>query len=609
MRTILLSGLVLASLLLCPVPGPCAARGDAAANGAQEQDAALKGYTAQLQGASSEDMQELITASLDTFTLQDSPPRTRNLLLRRMHDDIPTLQKVLSSRGYFKGKIATALEEGPDGQPVAVFTVTPGPRFSFGKLRIMPTGDSDPKAPLPSLEQAGLSAGQPYTAKAVLSAQSSILETLGNSGYPFPDIANRKVVADHATDTVNVEFHVKTGPTATFGPVSITGLEYVDAEYVHRKLPWKQGQIYDASLVEKARATLIQSGLFAMAAFDKLEMTPEGELPMQLEMTERKPRTFRAGVRNRTDTGPGGKVEWEHRTLFGEGEHFRASLDADMVKQELLASFRKPSFLMDKASLLVEERLVREHDDAYEGETLVSSVGMEYQLSKSLSAGMGVSYRFSRIRDADEEKDNELFGLFSVPAYLRWDNRNDILNPTTGWRFDVSGAPYLDTLGTASDFLQGQISYTHSVRLVGEDTLILAMRGLLGSTQGAQLDDVPRNVRFYAGGGNSVRGYAYRKAGDLNDNGDPIGGRSVFEAAAELRWRFLGDFGIVAFADVGRACNDQFPTFDDPFLGVGMGLRYYSFLGPIGVDVGIPTDRREGKDDRYQIYISLGQSF
>jgi len=603
----------LAAFLLCLAGGPALAQQAKAAaksgkSGQQAQDKDVQGipYTAELQGDVGEELRALVTGSLDTFTLQQKPPRTKNLLRRRMEDDLPTLKKILSSRGYFKGKIETALTQGQEGL-LAVFTVQPGPRFRFGELRIAPTPKSDPKAPLPAPAAVGLERGAPYTAKAVLDAQSAILKALGQGGYPFPQIADRKVIANHDTNEVSVTFSVVTGPKSGFGETTISGLEHVEPAYAQHFIPWEKGQQFDERLLDKARARLVQTGLFSMATFEKQKITEDGLTPIHIKIVERKPRTVRAGLRYRTDTGIGGKVEWEHRTLLGNGERFHASLDADQVKQELMASFRKPTFMDDDLSLLVEQRITRERDDAYDGESSQTSAGVEYQLGKNLTLGAGVAYRLSRVKDDDE--DEETFGLLSFPAFLSWDSRNDLLNPTRGWRFNLSGAPYVDTLGTSSHFVQLQTSFTHYMRLIGEDTLIFATRGMLGTTQGAGLDEVPKDIRFYAGGGNSVRGFAYRMAGDLDSDDNPVGGRSVFEATGELRWRFLGDFGLVAFTDVGRAYADTFPDLDQElFIGAGMGLRYYSFVGPVGVDVAIPLNPRDA-DDRYQIYVSLGQSF
>jgi translocation and assembly module TamA len=38
-------------------------------------------------------------------------------------------------------------------------------------------------------------------------------------------------------------------------------------------------------------------------------------------------------------------------------------------------------------------------------------------------------------------------------------------------------------------------------------------------------------------------------------------------------------------------------------------VRYYTAIGPLRLDVGVPLDRRQGVDDAVQIYVSIGQAF
>ena len=126
---------------------------------------------------------------------------------------------------------------------------------------------------------------------------------------------------------------------------------------------------------------------------------------------------------------------------------------------------------------------------------------------------------------------------------------------------------------------------------------------------GASRADLPADLRFYAGGGGSVRGFAFQKAGELDDENDPIGGRSLFEASGEVRVRVTDTIGVVAFVDAGAAFSSSFPDFDDELrIGAGPGLRYFSPIGPFRLDVGFPVNPRNS-DDAFQLYISIGQAF
>jgi len=98
-------------------------------------------------------------------------------------------------------------------------------------------------------------------------------------------------------------------------------------------------------------------------------------------------------------------------------------------------------------------------------------------------------------------------------------------------------------------------------------------------------------------------------ASPLDCEDDPVGGRSFFEAAGELRFQVAERVGLVAFLDGGRAFEPAFPDLDEPLLwGAGLGVRYFSPIGPLRFDVAVPLNRR-GVDDSFQVYLSLGHAF
>ncbi|MEL7349611.1 MAG: BamA/TamA family outer membrane protein, partial [Pseudomonadota bacterium] len=110
-------------------------------------------------------------------------------------------------------------------------------------------------------------------------------------------------------------------------------------------------------------------------------------------------------------------------------------------------------------------------------------------------------------------------------------------------------------------------------------------------------------------GSGSVRGFAEDFVGPIGPDNDPTGGRSVFEAGVELRFPIFGDLGGVVFVDSGAVTEDPVPTFDEGLqVAAGGGFRYYSPVGPIRLDVGVPLNGRD-VDDSFQLYISIGQAF
>jgi translocation and assembly module TamA len=125
---------------------------------------------------------------------------------------------------------------------------------------------------------------------------------------------------------------------------------------------------------------------------------------------------------------------------------------------------------------------------------------------------------------------------------------------------------------------------------------------------GGSIPEVPGSRRYYAGGGGSVRGYAYQAVGPRRADNSPLGGLSLLEASFEARRKITKQWGVVAFVDAGSVGGDQFPTGDELPVGAGIGVRYDLGFGPIRADIAVPLNKREG-DAALQIYLSIGQSF
>jgi translocation and assembly module TamA len=158
-------------------------------------------------------------------------------------------------------------------------------------------------------------------------------------------------------------------------------------------------------------------------------------------------------------------------------------------------------------------------------------------------------------------------------------------------------------------FNKSRLDYAHYVEVVQEPQIVLAGRTALGAMVGEPRGAIPANLRFYAGGGGSVRGFGYQLAGELNDNDDPIGGRSLLELSGEVRVRITESIGAVAFVDAGTVYSASVPDFSETLrVGAGPGLRYFSPIGPLRLDVGFPLNPRKS-DDTWQLYISIGQAF
>ncbi len=197
------------------------------------------------------------------------------------------------------------------------------------------------------------------------------------------------------------------------------------------------------------------------------------------------------------------------------------------------------------------------------------------------------------------------FYIAGLTGRVGLDTSDDLLDPTDGFRLTATVEPEASLEDGFAPYVRTQLDGSAYLSL-GESA-VLAGRVRLGSIQGAERLDIAPSRRFYAGGGGSVRGFGYQELGPKDPNGDPIGGRSLNEAAVEMRYRF-GDYGVVAFVDAGQVYESSLPKFSDLRFGAGIGGRFYTNFGPLRVDVATPLDRREG-EGWISVYVSIGQAF
>src|SRR5690606_8958486 len=154
------------------------------------------------------------------------------------------------------------------------------------------------------------------------------------------------------------------------------------------------------------------------------------------------------------------------------------------------------------------------------------------------------------------------FMTLGLAAGLTYDTRDNAADATRGIFLD-------GTIEPVYEFERGNaavraIAEARAYYGFGKDArVVLAGRMKLGMLAGPSAADLPPDLLFFAGGGGSVRGYAYRNIGVETPAGNIVGGRSLVEASIEARMRVTDSIGVVAFADAGYVGAESYPTFDD----------------------------------------------
>lgn len=567
-------------------------------------------YHVEFRGDLENGVPNVLQSVSETYALRQRLPATLEMLERRAKSDISNLQRGLRSEGFYDAQVTVSVN--PDATPPRViFQIDPGPAYTLQAVYFDgPSAEGEFRFPNPAPATINLSLNTRARAPSIAQGVAEFRDFLRQHGHPFPWVTLRETLIDHENRTLTVHYSFNPGPVVRFGPVNIQGEQWVSHAYILQKLPWSEDQIFQASLLNRLRSRLMQTGLFTMVDVshpDTPETGPQGKeiLPITISIAERVPRTIKAGVSYETDTGLGAALDWEHRNMFGQGEELRTRLDVAEKKNMLTAEFTMPSFLSERQSWEFQGIIGEEETEALDSKKIALGAKLIHQIDASWYASIGANYLLSQTRQLGV---TETYGLISTPGELSWDKRNDILNPSSGFRAQVRAEPFLDTLHLNSVFFKLSGVLSAYLPLLAEDRLVLAARGAMGSITGQANLSLPPDQRFYAGGGGSIRGYAYQSIGPEVD-GTIIGGRSMVETSMEMRMRMQNNFGLVAFLDGGQVFSQTELQFRDDFLwGAGLGLRYYTDFAPIRLDVGFPLNRRD-RDDAFQVYVSIGQAY
>ncbi|MGP1274383.1 MAG: autotransporter assembly complex protein TamA [Caulobacterales bacterium] len=518
------------------------------------------------------------------------------------------IRRYLDSQGYFAALIDPRLDD--DQRPLV--RVRPGERFSIAEFDVVfdvPEGSMAPGADIRAASS--VSAGQPMRAEAILTAEASILEALRNNGWPQARAGDHSIIADHLDSSVAVEMRFEAGPFLRFGdPQLAGGLADIDEAYVARLAPFEAGEPVSARLLSTYTQRLQALDSVALA---EARLAPEepGDgnvraVDVRMEPTPR--HRLQLSARFATTEGAGGEAEWARRNLFRRDETLTLTGRVSELNMGGEAELLLPHWRRFAQTLELGSELALERTDAFDQDSFGVRAALSRPVTDNIFASAGLRAQIARITDAAGER---TLNTVTLPLGLAYDDRDDVLDPQSGLAGELRLQPGLTFGDNSNQYVRAVIGARTYVPV--SESLVIAVQGRVGGLFGVEAEAVPADLRFYAGGGGSVRGYGYqalspRVIGINSGELEPFGGRSLAEASLEARWRYSERLGFVGFVDGGVASTSLQPEWDEMRFGAGVGVRYYPGFGPLRVDIATPLNRRSG-DAALHIYISIGQAF
>ncbi len=519
----------------------------------------------------------------------------------------------LESEGYYRAEAEPFADEGEP--PTRGVRAAIGFLFTYASAQIEYLGgepDAETRAELESA-LADIAVGAPARAQPVIETGDKLIAQLRAAGYPDARAEPVDALADARFQTIDLTYRLQPGFRASFGSVTFKGLDHTRADYLDDLKPWKYGDLYSPEKLDAFRGRLAETGLFDTAAAHlSASGAPEPNgffsRDVEVEIKERERRTIAFGASASTSDGYGVDGEWEIRNLSGRGESITLNAQVASLERRLQATYRRPNIKRYGRNVRLGAEIEDFETDAFDQSGANVSATVEEQLTPRVRGSLGAEVGYASILDqaakAAGTGRRDLY-LLNATATAEYIGVRDVLDPQNGVRGRVLAEPGL----TFGDTNIGYTRFSGEISIYGDlgtDDFVGALRGRIGTIAGA--NGAPPDRLFFAGGGGSVRGYEYQSLSPRDASNALIGGRSLVELSAELRWRASDRFGYVAFLDAGAAGSNVEPPIDQMRAGVGVGLRYYAGFGPLRFDFAVPLNKEQGDAD-FQVYISIGQAF
>jgi translocation and assembly module TamA len=531
-----------------------------------------------------------------TLSLAKEPCDATEWKIRGLYDHSDEeIYRALRALGYYHPVVKKALAFKRKCWQ-ADFTIDAGPRTFIRDIDITLNGDARNDPEFQKLRHNLLTEkGQPLRHDHYEKMKRRLELLATERGYLQAAFSEKQLLIDKANNNALIKLVFNTGKRKMFGEVSIEQ-DFLNPEFVQKFITIKSGDFYSGEQLAKTHAALSKSGYF-----ERVEIIPDTEnagqeqVPVAVKLYPGKKHHYGFGVGYDTDLGPLVNAAYNNRRINRRGHFLNANLDLSPVRSTADVEYTVPMDDPARDFFSFGGGFKREDVDTYRSTSAKLSARLKHAFDNGWKQTLFIDSLYEDFNIGGTS--NQVLLLVPGGSWLLSVADNP-MRPTRGYRLELNLAgSYKNPISEVS-FGQALVSavWTHPLPWRGR----FIARAEQGATLVDQFDKLPPSYRFFAGGMNSVRGYAYRELGPKDDTGQVIGGRFLSVISAEYEHYLFDNWGVAAFVDSGNAYN-----LDNIRIktGVGLGVRWYSPIGPIRLDFALPLSE---SDSSFQIHFAAG---
>ncbi|MGG7446074.1 autotransporter assembly complex protein TamA [Kosakonia oryzendophytica] len=540
-------------------------------------------------------LQKNVRAQLSTIQSDEVTPDRR--FQARVDDAI---REGLKALGYYEPTIDFELRPPPEkGRQVLIARVSPGEPVRIGGTDVILRGGARTDSDYLDLLKTRPANGTVLNHSDYDGFKKSLTNVALRKGY-FDSQFNKSqlgVALDRHQAFWDIDYD--SGQRYRFGAVTFEGSQIRD-EYLQNLVPFHQGDYYQTKDLAELNRRLSATGWFKSVVvapeFDKARQTKV--LPLKGVVSPRTENTIETGVGYSTDVGPRVKATWKKPWMNSYGHSLTTSMSVSAPEQQLDFSYKMPLLKNPlEQYYLVQGGFKRTDLNDTQADSTTLALSRYWDLSSGWQRAINLRWSLDHFTQASVTNTTML--LYPGVMISRTRSRGGLM-PTWGdsQRYSVD---YSNTAwGSDVDFLVLQAQNVWIRTLYDRHRFVV--RGNLGWIETGDFDRVPPDLRFFAGGDRSIRGYKYKSIAPKDDDGKLIGASKLATGSLEYQYNVTGKWWGAAFIDSGEAVSDI--RRSDIKTGAGVGVRWQSPVGPIKLDFAVPVGDKE--EHGVQFYIGLG---
>ena len=600
---------------------------------------------------------------------------------RMMTDDVASVKTLYQSNGFQEVKVDATIEDNYESHPdelAVVFRITEGPQTLVKSLTLEGNNSFTNEQLIPMLSSVP---GQPFSEADIVSDRDALTLFYYDRGFPDVQFDSSASPAEGEPYRMDVIYKLVEGQHVNVDRLIVTGLENTRPQILDRRIRIGPGDpLSQAAMVDSQRR------LYSLGIFNQVDMAvqnPEGIEPQKnvlFNLTEAPRWTFRYGGGIEFATGntpqtnnpqgsssvsPTGVLEITRLNMFGRDQTLSMRARVGMLTRRGLISYDAPRLFKREnwrftLSAFYDNTI---NVNTFTSERLEGSFAAEQRYSRATTFIYRMTYQRVRVDPASLVIDPNLIPLYSRPVRvampsMTWvrDTRDNPIDTHKGSYNLLDLGLATSALGSESNF--GKVLFQNATYYAFKKKWVFARNTQIGIEHpygtnyypGGSATAIPLPLLFFAGGGNSLRGFAINQAGPRDlATGYPIGGQGLFVNNLEIRTPpvllpYTGDnLSFVFFHDMGNvfaaanqiwgglvrfqqpsisACKSPNSTIGCNFSynpqAIGIGIRYKTPVGPLRGDIGYnfnPTRYPIREQDtvqtlrRFNYFFSIGQTF